>query len=344
MSPRAATGALSLHRGARHLRTVTVDASNFTGSGVLVGYNVSSTLVGSNRAVDSNANPSGTTPGTLPGGGSDQTIDFGFYKPITVSLTTTPSQTSTNGKVVSGQFATIGFWHNQNGQAVINSFNGGPTQTALGTWLANSFPSLFGSSNPYIAASLAQFGKTSLAGMTNAQVATVYANLWTPSGLVKNTYVQAFAVALGLYADTSALGGASLVSNGLAAQNGFVVTASGAGTFNVGNDGAAFSVTNGTSVSVASVMSTVNSSFSPSTGLFYTGDQGKTSGANDVLNGINSVGDIPGNASNLGGSGIILMDSATLSGGHEPDGDDHVLPDASAGVHVGHAAQQRRLY
>ena len=67
----------------------------------------------------------------------------------------------------------------------------------------------------------------SLAGLTNAQVATVYLNLWTPSGLQKNTYVQAFAVALGLYADTTSLGGQSLLNNGLAAQYGFVVTASG---------------------------------------------------------------------------------------------------------------------
>ena len=35
-------------------------------------------------STDSNASPSGTTPGTLPGGGSDQTIDFGFYQPVTV--------------------------------------------------------------------------------------------------------------------------------------------------------------------------------------------------------------------------------------------------------------------
>ncbi len=64
--------------------TVTVDLANFTGSGALVGYYASPTLQGGNTALDSNPNPSGTTPGTLAGGGSDLTVDFGFYQDVTV--------------------------------------------------------------------------------------------------------------------------------------------------------------------------------------------------------------------------------------------------------------------
>src|SRR5207302_837277 len=49
-------------------------------------------------------------------------------------INTTPGQMSmTTG---SGQFATIGFWHNKNGQAVITNFNGSPTSTVLGNSLA----------------------------------------------------------------------------------------------------------------------------------------------------------------------------------------------------------------
>ena len=149
--------------------------------------------------------------------------------------------------VGAGQFATIGFWHNQNGQAVINSFNGSSNATALGNWLASNFPNLFGASNPYISSSLRQYGATSFAGLTNAQIATVYQSLWTPSGVTKNTYAQAFAVALGIYADSSTLGG-----NSTAQQFGFKVTAAGGGpaTFNVGSNGAAFGVANNTSLSV----------------------------------------------------------------------------------------------
>src|SRR5204862_133986 len=64
--------------------TVTVDASNFSGAGALVGYNVSPTLQGGDTTKDSNPNPSGTTPGTLTGGSSDLTVDFGYYKNVTI--------------------------------------------------------------------------------------------------------------------------------------------------------------------------------------------------------------------------------------------------------------------
>src|SRR5262249_13441675 len=131
-------------------------------------------------------------------------------------------------------------------------------------------------------------------------------------------YVQAFAVALGVYADTTALG-----FNSTAASFGFIAAPGGGGnaTFNVGNDGAAFGVSNGTSLTVSQVLSIVNNNFSPSTGLFYVGDQSLTSSANDVLNGINSIGDIPGGGNNLNSSSTgALMDSATLSGGYSPTG------------------------
>lgn len=230
--------------------------------------------------------------------------------PATPAIVTTPKQTSLT-EVSPGEFATIGFWHNQNGQAVIDSFNGSASSTALGNWMAANWPKLFGAASPYLSASLA--------GQTNAQIAADYLNLWTPSGLTKNTYVQAFAVALGLYADTTSLGGQSLLDDGLAAKYGFVVTTGGAGTFNVGSNGAAFGVANNTDLSVSQILADVNASFDPSTGLFYGGDQTKTSAANNVLNGINTMGDIPGGTV-LVGSGVDLTDSATLSGGYYPTG------------------------
>jgi hypothetical protein len=239
---------------------------------------------------------------------------------ITTSASITPVTSS--GAVVAGQFATIGFWHNQNGQAVINAFNGGSSQTLLGNWLATNFPHLFGQSNIYTSSTLTSLGKTSLAGLTNAQVAQVYLGLWTPSGVNKNTYVQAFAVALGLYADTASLGGQSLINNGMASTYGFVITSSGAGTFNVGTNGAAFGVPNNTSLPVTQILSLADAAFTPSTGLFSSGDATKTADFNNVLNGINTVGDIPGT-----GTGVIsindgskITDSATLTGGFNETG------------------------
>src|SRR5262249_49463469 len=60
--------------------TVTVDANNFAAGGALFGFIVSPTLnPACGTALDSNPNPSGTTPGTLPGGSSDLTVDFGYF-------------------------------------------------------------------------------------------------------------------------------------------------------------------------------------------------------------------------------------------------------------------------
>ena len=80
---------------------------------------------------------------------------------------------------------------------------GAPRPPQLGTWLASNFPNLFGCKNPYTSGTLAGCGSTSLAGLTDAQVAAVYNSLWNPSGTTKNTYVQAFSAALGIYADTA---------------------------------------------------------------------------------------------------------------------------------------------
>jgi uncharacterized protein (DUF2141 family) len=206
--------------------------------------------------------------------------------------------------VSGGQFATIGFWHNKNGQAVINSFNGSSSAVALGNWLATNFPHLFGASNPYISSTLAQYHVSTLGGLTNAQIAAVYLNLWTPSGASKNTYVQAFAVALGLYADTSSLGGASIAST-LGAAFGFKITNLGGGTFSIGGNSAGFGGT--TLLTVFQILKFVDANFNPLTGLFYGGDATKTGDANNVLNGINTSGDIS-----------LVTEGSTSSGADQP--------------------------
>jgi hypothetical protein len=207
---------------------------------------------------------SSTAAITLTAGGE---INFSSH------VKATPSQTGT--PVAPGQFATMGFWHNKNGQAVINSFNGSSDSTALGNWLSSNFGNLFGG----------------LQNKTNAQIASAFLTAFGNVGGVQgNTYAQAFAVALGVYADTIGLG-----FNATAAAFGFNGTVAGGGnsTFNVGNDGAAFGVPNGTTLTVFQILGAVNANFNPATGLFYGGDQTLTSAANDVLDGINQLGDIP---------------------------------------------------
>ena len=65
---------------------VAVAASNFTGSGALSTYAASPTLVGTNRAIDSNVSPSSTSPVTLVSGSSDNDIDFGYYRTTQVCV------------------------------------------------------------------------------------------------------------------------------------------------------------------------------------------------------------------------------------------------------------------
>jgi hypothetical protein len=205
--------------------------------------------------------------------------------PAGPAIKTTPVVTTTTTGSA-GSFATIGFWHNKNGQALINSFDSGPSSKLLGNSLATHYPHLFGATNSYTG--------TSLAGLTNAQVAAAYLNTWTPGGLQKNTYVQAFAVALGSYG-----------SGGL-------------GSFSVGNNGAAFGVANGTTLPITQILSIADAAFNPATGQFFGGDSTKTGALNTVLNNINMAGEQPGGIPIV--SVATTNDTATLSGGFAETG------------------------
>jgi uncharacterized repeat protein (TIGR01451 family) len=91
--------------------TVTVDASNFASGGTLFGYTASPSLVpGCGTDEDSNGSPSGTTPGTLTSGGSDLTVDFGYFQQTgtpSLTLTKTADQTSITAGTKAGFTVTI---------------------------------------------------------------------------------------------------------------------------------------------------------------------------------------------------------------------------------------------
>ena len=186
---------------------------------------------------------------------------------IPIVFTSTTLACTPPSPVAKGEAATIGFWNNKNGQAVINSFNGGSTATALGQWLSSNFGNLF----------------ASFAGLTNAQVAADFQTAFSVAGVQGNAYRQAFGVALSIYATTIGLG-----FNSTAAQFGFIGTVDGLGnrTFNVGNNGAAFGVPNGTTLTVLQVMAIANANYNPAKGLFYNGDPTLTSDLANVLDGI----------------------------------------------------------
>src|SRR5947199_266923 len=82
--------------------TVTVDSSNFASGGALFGCTATPTLQGSDRTVDSNPNPSGTTPSTLASAGSHMTIVFGYNSDVSTGDFVW-SDTNANGIQNSGE-------------------------------------------------------------------------------------------------------------------------------------------------------------------------------------------------------------------------------------------------
>jgi hypothetical protein len=195
------------------------------------------------------------------------------------------------GAVQQGQAATIGFWQNKNGQALIKSLNGGSSATQLGSWLAATFPNMYG----------ADAGPNNLAGKTNAEVAGFYTTLFKRNGQTSpggppKLDAQVFATTLAVYVTNQTLAGTT------AASYGFQVTANGLGytLFNVGNNGAAFGVANGDSIAVIDLLLAVNAR--TRNGLLFddTDSPGTIDAlerqfremADQVFRGINEQGDI----------------------------------------------------
>jgi hypothetical protein len=119
-----------------------------------------------------------------------------------------------------GSTATIGFWANKNGQAVITGLNGGPTATNLGTWLATNFPNLYGATG------------ANLGGKTNTDVAAFFISQKNLSGLGK-TYAQVLANALAIYVNDPTLNNTQSGQD-LAKKYGFKVQGTGNAVYDLG--------------------------------------------------------------------------------------------------------------
>ena len=161
-----------------------------------------------------------------------------------------------------GDTATIGFWHNKNGQALINSLNGGPTATNLATWLTSTFPDLYAGYNL----------------KTNADVAKLFMTFFNVTGAKTNA--QILGGALAAYVTDSGLAGTA------AAQYGFNVspTGTGAKTYNVGSLGTAIGLQNNTSYTVFQLLQAADAQ--KAAGTF------NANAFNSIFDGINQGGDI----------------------------------------------------
>jgi hypothetical protein len=195
-------------------------------------------------------------------------------EPVTITSTTPLGK---------GDTATIGFWHNKNGQALIDALNGGGTTgltpTALGNWLAKNFPHLYGASvdptNPL---------EKNLTGVNNAGVASFFSTIFGANGLSK-TYAQVMAVALATYSTNSTLAGGTY-----AAGYGFNVSSGGIGgeTFNVGSDGMGLGLTNNTPYAIFTILTAADTLAGTGTAAFNA----DLSNINDLFSNINQKGDI----------------------------------------------------
>ena len=134
------------------------------------------------------------------------------------------------GRVSAGETATIGFWQNRNGQALIRSLpvfqNPDGSTTSVANWLAATFSNIYG----------AHAGANNLFGMSNGDVANLYTSLFkrtTKTGLggPPKLDAQVMATALAVYVTNEDLAGMT------AAGYGFLVTQNGVGvaTFDVGS-------------------------------------------------------------------------------------------------------------
>ena len=205
----------------------------------------------------------------LTSGATGAQYNFGEVKPLPPPP---PVHTVVLGH---GMTATVGFWHNKNGQALIKSCNGSASATQLGNWLATNFPHLYGPTT----------GASNMTGKTNTQVASYFMTLFNASG--QKTAAQVLANALAIYATNSTLAGGTMASS-----YGFIVNASGTGaaTFNVGGNGAAFGVANNTTLTVFQVVKAIDAQ--AMNGVLYGGNQTLINSANTVSDGINQAGDI----------------------------------------------------
>jgi hypothetical protein len=180
---------------------------------------------------------------------------------------------STGGPVAVGQTAAYNFWNATKGQSLIRSFNGGLSATALGHWLAETFPRLFGPD--------ATPGHN-LAGRNNAQVADYYRSQFNASGL--RLRAQVMALSLSVYATTDSLGGATGGAYGFAVSRWGVMIA----TWNVGARGAAFGVSDYSVLPVHRILAAVNDRTVD--GRLYNNDGVLQNQAYGVVDAINRAG------------------------------------------------------
>ena len=196
-----------------------------------------------------------------------------------------------------GDTATIGYWNNKNGQALIDDMNGGPSATNLASWLADGFPWLYGANS-----------SNNLTGKTNADVAALFQTFFKIKGAPKMN-AQVMAGALATYVTNSSLAGSTVAST-----FGFNVSSTGTGakTYNVAGDGTSVGLDNNTSYTVTQLLQQANlearaKALSSNSTAFV--------GFNNIFTGINQDGDIGGGTGTPGYTLAVNPSKVTVVAG-----------------------------
>jgi uncharacterized repeat protein (TIGR01451 family) len=220
------------------------------------------------------AGASATVTGSYVPSGSPSTDTLTCSGTGAISKKSVSSSGSATCKITSspkcnkGDTATIGFWHNKNGQALIQTVNGGPSSSSLANWLASNFPYLYGT----------RAGTSNLSGKNNSDVAALFLKFFSITG--QKTDAQILGGALACYVTSSSLAG------NVASRYGFNVsqTGTGAKTYNVGSYGSAIGLTNNTSYTVFDLLRQAD--LQKKAGTF------NANAFNSIFDGINQIGDI----------------------------------------------------
>ena len=183
-----------------------------------------------------------------------------FVQPMLMLLAQAPPPPPQTNHIGRGDTATIGFWHNKNGQALINAM---PNSPALGNWLASSFPCLYGN----------------LAGKSDSQIAAQFLTYFNVTGT--KTKAQVLGAALACYVTSSTLSGTTI-----AGKYGFNLSPGGTGgkTYNVGSLGTVLGLSNNTDYTVLQLLQAANANCPWSPAVFNA--------LNVIFDGINESGDI----------------------------------------------------
>jgi len=286
--------------GEQGIGGVTITLTGTTGSGEFV---TKTTTTSSNGAYSF----SGLQPGTYtvtesqPAGYADGKDTLGTVNGVTrgiasdnvlANVTLTCANQGINYNfgelgIYHGLTATIGFWHNQNGQSLINSFGKTASGYTLANWLATSFPNLFGK-NAAAYSTSSTIG-INLTGRSNAEVAAYFLKLFDVTG--PKTYAQVLATAFSVFTTTNSLNTAT-TSRALATKFGFTLSTNGAAaaSYNIGTTGDAFHLADNSTVTVGKLLQQVNAYAVK--GVLCGGNQAQISEINAAFSDINQKGDI----------------------------------------------------